>query len=237
MTENCSPTSGSAPHHPRSAATKAVASSGSVRGKRFRTHLPKPAITKAVAYRAHLLSAALIALAFLLAALHVSLGEYSIALSRVFAIFFGDRTSRVEATIVLDWRMPRAITGCAVGAALGLSGAITQSLTRNSLASPDILGVTAGASAAAVSAIILGPSTGFLGWLAGAGIPLTAFFGASATAGLVWVPPSAVGDRTPPGWLSSAFCSQQCWAHTSTSSWCARSYWMQPLRSSGSPDH
>lgn len=187
MTKNCSPTSGSAPHHPRSAATKAVASSGSVRGKRFRTHLPKPAITKAAAYRAHLLSLALIALAFLLVALHVSLGEYSIALSRVFAIFFGDRTSRVEATIVLDWRMPRAITGCAVGAALGLSGAITQSLTRNSLASPDILGVTAGASAAAVSAIILGPSTGFLGWLAGAGIPLTAFFGASATAGFVWL--------------------------------------------------
>lgn len=163
MTGNCSSSSESAPHRPRCAGTKTAA------------------------YRAYLLAPVLVVLTFLLVALHVSLGEYSIPLSQVFTIFFGDRTSRVDTTIVLDWRMPRAITGCAVGAALGLSGAITQSLTRNSLASPDILGVTAGASAAAVSVIILGPSTGFLGWLAGAGIPLTAFLGASATAGLVWV--------------------------------------------------
>ena len=45
----------------------------------------------------------------------------------------------------MELRLPRALTGALVGAALGLSGAIIQSIARNPLASPDILGVTGGA--------------------------------------------------------------------------------------------
>ncbi|MCX2162764.1 FecCD family ABC transporter permease [Corynebacterium auriscanis] len=144
------------------------------------------AIQRRELLRSCLLPLTLGILVFILLALSVAIGEYTLTLPRVCAILLGDRSSRFEATVVLSWRMPRAITGLAVGAALGLSGAITQSLTRNGLASPDILGVTAGASAAAVTVIIVGPTTGVLGWLSGAGIPVVAFCGATASAAVVW---------------------------------------------------
>ena len=58
--------------------------------------------------------------------------------------------------IVLDLRLPRALTGLLAGAALGLAGAIFQDVTRNPLVSPDIVGVSGGASLAAVALIVLG---------------------------------------------------------------------------------
>ena len=67
-----------------------------------------------------------------------------------------------------------------MGAALGLSGAITQTVARNPLASPDILGVTSGASAAAVLLIVVG-AAGSL-----AGLPLAALFGGLVTTALVY---------------------------------------------------
>jgi iron complex transport system permease protein len=73
-----------------------------------------------------------------------------------------------------------------VGGALGLSGALLQSVTRNPLASPDLLGITAGASAAAVGVIVLGGgATG--GLLASVGLPLAALGGGLATALLLHV--------------------------------------------------
>jgi iron complex transport system permease protein len=56
--------------------------------------------------------------------------------------------------VVRTLRLPRVLTGVTVGAAFALSGAILQSIARNPLASPDIIGVTAGASAGAVLAIV-----------------------------------------------------------------------------------
>lgn len=58
--------------------------------------------------------------------------------------------------VVTQLRFPRALTGVMVGAGLGLSGAVFQSIARNPLASPDVLGVTSGAAAAAVGGITLG---------------------------------------------------------------------------------
>ncbi|WP_016908109.1 FecCD family ABC transporter permease [Streptomyces xiaopingdaonensis] len=79
-----------------------------------------------------------------------------------------------EAAIVQDMRLPRTLIGVAVGAALGLAGAVMQSLTRNPLADPGLLGVNAGASAAVVTAISLFGVESFGGYLwfavAGAGI-------------------------------------------------------------------
>ena len=57
--------------------------------------------------------------------------------------------------IVRTLRLPRALTGVLVGVSFGLSGAIFQSLARNPLASPDIIGIDAGASAAAVFCIVV----------------------------------------------------------------------------------
>ncbi|MEU9736148.1 iron chelate uptake ABC transporter family permease subunit [Streptomyces sp. NPDC048002] len=78
--------------------------------------------------------------------------------------------------IVRDLRLPRTLIGIAVGAALGLGGGVMQTLTRNPLADPGLLGVHAGAAAAVVTAIgVLGVTsfTGYL-WFALAGAALAA---------------------------------------------------------------
>lgn len=87
---------------------------------------------------------------------------------------------------MVDLRLPRSLTGLLVGFALGVSGAITQSIARNALASPDILGVTYGASAAAVAVIVLGGGAagGALGVF---GLPLAALAGGLLTGGLLYV--------------------------------------------------
>ncbi|MFF0266663.1 FecCD family ABC transporter permease [Kribbella sp. NPDC004536] len=68
---------------------------------------------------------------------------------RAFADFSGSDTDRV----VRYLRLPRTVAGLLVGAALGLSGAVMQGVTRNPLADPGILGVNAGAAVAVVAAI------------------------------------------------------------------------------------
>ncbi len=71
-----------------------------------------------------------------------------------------------------------------MGAAFGLSGAIFQTLARNPLASPDIIGVTHGASLAAVAVIVLGGTGDLLGGVASIGVPIAALLG-GLTAALV----------------------------------------------------
>lgn len=127
------------------------------------------------------------ALIVFLGALSIGLGDYPISVPRVLEVIFQGEGSRVERLVVLEWRMPRVATAIAVGCALGLSGALTQTVTRNALASPDILGITTGASAMAVTVIVLGSGGGFAGWLAGIGIPLAALLGAILSATVIWV--------------------------------------------------
>ncbi|WP_075205258.1 FecCD family ABC transporter permease [Leucobacter musarum] len=106
-------------------------------------------------------------------------GEYPLSLSQVgHALFSGvDDFTR---TVVVEWRMPRVLASIVFGAALGASGAIFQSLTRNPLASPDIVGFSAGAYTGALIAIIVLGGT-YLEVAAGA------FAGGLATALLVYV--------------------------------------------------
>jgi iron complex transport system permease protein len=82
----------------------------------------------------------------------------------------GDR----DHTTIRDLRVPRTLIGLMVGVALGLSGALLQGLTRNPLADPAILGISAGASAAAAGAIMLLGLTSVYGyiWFAFAGAAL-----------------------------------------------------------------
>ncbi|WP_179816472.1 FecCD family ABC transporter permease [Allostreptomyces psammosilenae] len=81
--------------------------------------------------------------------------------------------------VVAELRLPRTAVGLAVGAALGLAGAIMQALTRNPLAEPGLLGVNAGASAAVVTAIFLFGVTDLVGYV------WFAFLGAGAAAAAV----------------------------------------------------
>ncbi|MFD8158643.1 FecCD family ABC transporter permease [Streptomyces malaysiensis] len=96
-----------------------------------------------------LITLLLVAATFLVFCLSIGVGDFSIGLPRVAATIFG-RGERVDEFVIMDLRMPRALAGLVVGVALGVSGAITQSIARNPLASPDILGITGGAGAVAV---------------------------------------------------------------------------------------
>lgn len=84
----------------------------------------------------------------------LALGDYFIAPGDVIATLQGHGT-RVQDFIIYDIRLPRALTALLVGAALGLSGAIFQSLTRNALGSPDVIGFVEGASLGAVISILV----------------------------------------------------------------------------------
>ncbi|MDN3905905.1 iron ABC transporter permease [Arthrobacter sp. YD2] len=83
-----------------------------------------------------------------------------------------------EATVVLDVRLPRVLLAFLVGGALSLGGACLQALFRNPLVSPDIIGVTAGASFGGVLVLTLGLSGG---WMVGGAFG----FGLAALAGVL----------------------------------------------------
>lgn len=120
--------------------------------------------------------AVLAALLFATFCVALSLGDFKIPVIDVVKTLFGGGDKATE-FIVNRLRLPRALTGVLVGVALGMSGAIFQSIARNPLASPDIIGVTYGASAFAVFAIVtLGLTGAAVSGLAIAGALLTAFF-------------------------------------------------------------
>ncbi|ROP38912.1 FecCD family ABC transporter permease [Saccharothrix texasensis] len=125
-----------------------------------------------------------LALVVLAGAVSVARGDFPIPLAQVFDVLLGGG-QRGQRFIVLDLRLPRALTGVLVGAALGVAGAIFQSIARNPLASPDILGVTWGAGAGAVTVITFAGSMGAVGGtLATVGVPLAAL-GGGLLAGLL----------------------------------------------------
>ncbi|WP_329034858.1 iron ABC transporter permease [Streptomyces sp. NBC_00178] len=95
---------------------------------------------------------------FLVFCLSISVGDFPLGLDRVIATIAG-RGEQVDEFVVMDLRMPRALAGLVVGTALGVSGAITQSVARNPLASPDILGITGGAGAVAVFLVTVSGGT------------------------------------------------------------------------------
>jgi iron complex transport system permease protein len=118
------------------------------------------------------------ALAFCVFAWSLTVGDFPIPLTDVLATLVG-RGSEDSAFIVRTLRLPRGLTALLVGAAFGLSGAIFQRLARNPLASPDIIGVNAGAAAAAVFVIVVlnGTSTQVtFGALAGSTITAVAIY-------------------------------------------------------------
>ncbi len=95
--------------------------------------------------------------------------------------------SRTFTFIVFELRLPRVAAGVAVGLCLGLAGALTQTFSRNPLATPDILGVTSGAAAGAVVAIVIGGGGYSVGAsLLGLGIPAVATIGGLLAAAVVY---------------------------------------------------
>ncbi|TLS48111.1 iron ABC transporter permease [Streptomyces montanus] len=100
----------------------------------------------------------LAAATFLVFCVSIGVGDFPIGLPQVVATILG-RGEQVDQFVIMDLRMPRALAGLIVGIALGVSGAITQSIARNPLASPDILGITGGAGAVAVFLVTVSGGT------------------------------------------------------------------------------
>ncbi|MGH9211679.1 MAG: FecCD family ABC transporter permease [Acidimicrobiales bacterium] len=93
-------------------------------------------------------------LAFAVFAWSLSVGDFPVPIGDVLATLAGGGSDD-NAFIVRTLRLPRGLTALLVGAAFGLSGALFQRLARNPLASPDVIGVNAGAAAAAVFVIVV----------------------------------------------------------------------------------
>ena len=85
----------------------------------------------------------------------IGTGDFPIAPGEVAAARCSGNGTLAQEFIVHDLRLPRVLVGLLVGAALGLGGAIFQTLTRNPLGSPDILGFTQGATVGALVVIVL----------------------------------------------------------------------------------
>ena len=96
-----------------------------------------------------------------LSILGVMSGSFPLDAARVMAVLKGGG-DELERLIVLEHRVPRVLTALGVGLALGLAGEMVQTLLRNPLASPDVIGFTAGAGAGAVLAIAVTGATSFI---------------------------------------------------------------------------
>ncbi|WP_406052141.1 FecCD family ABC transporter permease [Kribbella sp. NBC_00889] len=128
--------------------------------------------------RTVMLSVAFAVLAIAVALVSLSVGTTKLPLADVIEVLLGGGR-RGTRLVVLELRLPRVATGLLVGIAFAVSGALLQTLSRNPLASPDIVGVNSGASAGAVAVIVLAGSGGgnISGAAAKVGIPLAAVLG------------------------------------------------------------
>ncbi|MEU6578724.1 iron chelate uptake ABC transporter family permease subunit [Streptomyces sp. NPDC046805] len=136
---------------------------------------PAPPIHRAIRAVGLLVAAAILVLVVLAS---IAIGAKELSLGQVWhGLFHGSGT---YGDVVVDERLSRTLLGLLAGAALGLSGAVLQALTRNPLADPGLLGINAGASAAVVTAITYFGVTSLSGYV------WFAFAGAAAVGALVW---------------------------------------------------
>ncbi|WP_416413242.1 iron-enterobactin ABC transporter permease [Pantoea sp. App145] len=115
----------------------------------------------------------------LLAFLALTRGTLPISGEQVWQVLRGEGASNVK-LILLEWRLPRVLMALLIGAALGISGAIFQSLLRNPLGSPDILGFNTGAYSGVLVALVLFNQNA-------SAITLAALLGGIITAALVYL--------------------------------------------------
>ncbi|MFT4305297.1 MAG: iron chelate uptake ABC transporter family permease subunit [Microbacterium sp.] len=107
-------------------------------------------------------SAVLFVVAAVTAMVAITLGDYPLRLDQVLATLVGGG-ERFHRTIVLEWRLPVAIAAVLFGALLGIGGAAFQSLTRNPLGSPDVIGFDTGSYTAVVVTVLVFGSTSYWG--------------------------------------------------------------------------
>src|SRR5690606_6236531 len=132
----------------------------------------------------------LVVVVALLGVASVTFGVLDVGWDDLVAGITGHQDTTAQAAVVK--RMPRTVFAMVIGAALGISGAVMQGVTRNPLADPEILGVNAGASLAVVVGIV------FLGLSTAVGYIWVAMVGAAVAAVFVYVVGSlGRGGATP----------------------------------------
>ena len=110
---------------------------------------------------AFLLSSILVFIIVFVVALMV--GQYSMSVSDFFkAVFTSDSAYSTQRSVILNLRLPRTLVAGFTGIALSVSGLLYQEIFQNKLTSPDLLGVSSGASVGAALAIVLGLSSIFV---------------------------------------------------------------------------
>ena len=127
---------------------------------------------------------AVIFLGILLFFLNLFVGSVTIPFPDLFNVFFGSETNPTVSTIVFDYRLPQAVTALFAGAALSVAGLLMQTLFRNPLADPSMLGISSGAGLGVAITILLtgilgGSALSAMGIWSNLGVSLAAFVGAT----------------------------------------------------------
>lgn len=144
------------------------------RGRHTGFRVTRPEVSGVLRPRAVLACLALAAAGAVLFTVTLAIGEYGMPLGDVIAALagYGDDGTMY---VIYELRLPRVLVATLVGAAFGISGALFQTLTRNPLASPDLIGLTSGSTMFAVAGVVLG-------WGAGVGTQTLGLLGGLATA-------------------------------------------------------
>jgi len=130
--------------------------------------------------RSMMVTAIFLAVVLAVALYSLMVGTIKLSVAEVYAALFGDLTG-IKRTVVMDWRLPRILAAIVFGAGLAVSGSIFQSITRNPLGSPDILGFTSGSYTGALVVMLVFKS------MSVASIATGALLGGFATAIVIYL--------------------------------------------------
>ena len=134
--------------------------------------------TSHVSFRAISFYVVTLSLMVLLFGLSIRLGTYMLSFEEIWAAFQPDDKNYFT---LMEYRLPRAVLAILLGGALAISGVLVQSVVRNPLASPDILGINNAAGLVAVSVLMFLPNLAFY-WM-----PIFAFLGGVLSFVILWV--------------------------------------------------
>ncbi|ANI91235.1 FecCD family ABC transporter permease [Dietzia timorensis] len=137
-------------------------------------------------------SAAAVVLGVLVVAVFVAnlaIGQFTLPLSSLWPALTRAPSAELESNVLWQIRMPRAVLGLLVGAALAVAGTLLQGLFGNPLAEPSVIGVTSGAGVGAAVGIVF-----HLGFAGSATVPILAFVAGMATTILVYRLASVDGE-------------------------------------------
>lgn len=115
--------------------------------------------------------------------LNLFVGSVMVPLDEIFKVLLNENTDKTLSVIIFNYRLPQALTALLAGAALAVAGLLMQTLFRNPLADPSMLGISSGASLGVGIVILLtgaisGTAVSSFGWWSTIGVSLAAFIGA-----------------------------------------------------------